>query len=508
MRFTVVLSAILVLQGCASGTRWSYTNQRADPAAAKAPLASFELTERPTKKSPDVLVLLALSGGGSRAAYFSARSMLALQNLDTPAGKFNVLDEVGLISSVSGGSLTAAYYACSYDPGDPNRPTGYRTWDDHTVSDLMGRDYIRRWLLNWFWPTNVARFWFTDFDRTDIMAQTFADNFFDRTHTGTDLRMRDLNPTRPHIVLNATVGSRTVDGDSISGAKAFGTVFTFTREDFESKLNSDIGDYELARAVMASATFPAVFNYMTLCDFAGPKDCRDDGAATYLHLFDGGNSDNLGLLSLKRALLSHEAQALRRYKRIVVILVDAYRESLGADPHDSDPRKAFSYLVDSNFIDSTDSLLEANRTRLLGEFFARKIADQKNAEQCIRDNLPSHACAADPSWKGPRPDEIQHLLDRKLFFFHVTFDAVGNKDLRKKLHAIPTSFVLEPDEMRAIDLAAWEIFAKPDRNTSADAPARCAAQIGEILRAPDSAAVSLNGNRWCGGAFAPRAKGR
>jgi len=508
MRSAVVLGALLLVQGCAVFQQGSYTNQRAHPSAAKAPLASFELTQRPTKKFPDVLVLLALSGGGSRAAYLSARSMLALQNLDTPVGKFNVLDEVGLISSVSGGSLTAAYYACSYDPGDPNRPTGYRTWDDHTLSDLMGRDYIRRWILNWFWPTNIVRFWFTDFDRTDIMAQTFADNFYDRTHSGTDLRMRDLNPTRPNLVLNATVGSRTVDGDSINGAKAFGTVFTFTREDFETKLKSDIGDYEVSRAVMASATFPAVFNYMTLCDFTGPKDCKDNDAATYLHLFDGGNSDNLGLLSIKRALLSNHGQALRRYKRIVVILVDAYRESLGANPRESDPRAAFSYLVDSNFIDSTDSLLEANRTRLLNEFFARTIADQQNARQCIRDNLPDDACVADPSWTGPNRTEIKTLLDQKLFFFHVAFDAVADETLRRKLHDIPTTFVLEPEQMHAIDQAVWEIFAKPGDTTSADAPARCAAQIGEILRAPDSAAVSLAGNRWCGGVFEPPARGR
>jgi hypothetical protein len=275
-------------------------------------------------------------------------------------------------------------------------------------------------------------------------------------------------------VLNATVGNRTYDETDADRAKVFGTVFTFTHEDFVAKLNSDIARYELARAVMASATFPAVFNFMTLRDFHTPPRCADDGAQCYIHLFDGGNADNLGLISIKRVLLSHHAASLRDYKRIVVVFVDAFRQSLGADARDADPRRALSYVVDTNFLDSTDALLESNRQRILEDFFARSIARHEKVEQCRRDNLPDHACVASPGWKGPSRGRLEAALKEKLFFFHITFDAVTDPKVRTGLHAIPTTFAF--------------------------APARdCVRRLGELIAAPEQTRPVLEGNAWCGG---------
>src|SRR5207247_9287681 len=118
------------------------------------------------------------------------------------------------------------------------------------------------------------------------------------------LRIADLNPARPSLVLNATIGSSSYREDDPARAKLLGTVFTFTHEDFAAKLNSDVADYELARAVMASATFPALFNYMTLRDFHEPPDYPDHVGVCYVDVFNGVNSDNLGLISIKRLLLS------------------------------------------------------------------------------------------------------------------------------------------------------------------------------------------------------------
>lgn len=53
---------------------------------------------------------LALSGGGYRAAAFHIGTLRALH-------KLNVLDKVDVISSVSGGSITAAYYVLNKDKG-------------------------------------------------------------------------------------------------------------------------------------------------------------------------------------------------------------------------------------------------------------------------------------------------------------------------------------------------------------------------------------------------------
>src|SRR5207245_11485042 len=104
-------------------------------------------------------------------------------------------------------------------------------------------------------------------------------------------------------------------------------------------------------------TFPAAFNYMTLRDFHEPPDCPDHGGVCYVHVFDGGNSDNLGLISIKRVLLSDRARATREYERIVVVFVAAFRRSPGVSPRSADPRGLLSYLIARNFLDPPASPL-------------------------------------------------------------------------------------------------------------------------------------------------------
>jgi len=295
-------------------------------------------------------------------------------------------------------------------------------------------------------------------------------------------------------VLNATIGSRSYDENDAVRAKVFGTVFTFTHEDFATKLNSEIAGYELARAVMASATFPAVFNFMTLRDLHLPPRCPDDREKCYIHVFDGGNADNLGLISIKRALLSNHAAPIRDYKRIVVVFVDAFRQSLGADAREADPRRALSYVVDTNFLDSTDSLLEGNRQRILEDFFARAIAGYEKVEQCRRDNLPDHACVASPAWKGPSRGRLTAALRDKMFFFHITFDAVTDPKVRDALHAIPTTFAFAPGEMETIEKGVANIFGD-QQNAAHD----CVRRLGELIAAPEHTRPVLEGNTWCGG---------
>ena len=274
------LSPLLILLSACSTTN-SHTNLKST--VTPGPPIKTRLAIDDSRSRDGTLFILALSGGGSRAAYLSTRVMFRLQNLYAADG-LDMLSRVDAISSVSGGSLPAAYYAISTDPGEP-RLHG-RVWEEQRVGRLMRKNYIARWFGNWFWPYNIGRFWFTAYDRTDIMAQTFADNLFDDASSGRDLTLADINPERPWLVLNATNGTE----------GRFGEPFTFTGEDF-ARLGSDAASYELSRAVMATATFPAVFNYMTLRNYAA-----GDGGAEYIHVFDGGNYDNLGLKSVLRML--------------------------------------------------------------------------------------------------------------------------------------------------------------------------------------------------------------
>lgn len=404
----LLFASTILLTGCGTfGEMNAATNKSAIAAPqGKSNLkTSFDITtDRGSHKK--TLVLLALSGGGSRAAYWSGSVMLALEKVYKD-DNLNLLKEVDLISSVSGGSLPAAYYAISQDTGSVDKAPSNRDWDDATVKDLMSRSYITRWFGNWFWPSNILRYWFTSYDRSDIMASTLADNLYDTYITGFDLNVSDINPERPYLILNATNGS----------TDHFGEVFTFTTDQFKD-ICSDLGSYDLSRAVMATASFPAVFNYMTLQNYREGNECKaHTEKPRYVHVFDGGNSDNLGLASVRKAIDLNK----NRYDRIVVILVDAYTTSRGVSADVPDARNFLDYAVDFNFVDSSDSLLKIVRDRSIKEM-----------------------------------DETLSSFDHsKVTFYRIGFDDVKTADavLYYRLNKIATNFKIDDDQKKSIDRA-------------------------------------------------------
>jgi len=417
--------------------------------------------------NPKVLFFLAMSGGGSRAAYFSAATMLQLQ---TVFKDVDLLAEVDVMSSVSGGSLPAAYYAVSRDEtltfggilrqsmptigaAAPRRSSErLRLWNDPTVRELMSRDYLIRSTFNWFWPTNLVAYWLTAYDRSDIMAKTLEDNLYDTPILGEPLTFAELNPQRPYLILNATSATEQAKEDDFS----FGSVFTFTQEDFADRLNSDIRDFPVARAVQASAAFPAVFANVSLRDFRRNDDpeCKNGYAnrkddlcdPLYLHVFDGGNSDNLGLRSVKRVLFELErSRQLGEYEKVIVLLVDAFTKPKGAKRSDFDPRTPVGRLVDPNLSDAVDSLLQANRASLLGEFRRATLGWANECGVASVRHLPAALC---DHLNERRDSDVLDLRD-KLVFYHFSFESAP-PDLKRKLDLIPTSFAIEDDDVKAI----------------------------------------------------------
>lgn len=489
------LIAITCLAGCAS---FSHTNTPLRSDAERGSRATFQIEA--DRGNHNVLVILALSGGGSRAAYFSAATMLRLQEVF--ADEIDLLQEVDVISAVSGGSLPAAYYAISRDKyprakvsGEtdfskfkesianleydsvtkilslngpitkPQRDTlllaasnrqdqekvcrlwqqyqvkSKRIWDSETTKAIMSQDYVGRWIGNWFWPSNIARYWFTAYDRSDIMAQTLADGLYDVQLTGKDLTFGDLSPERPYLILNATNGTEKVDRDE----PAFGTVFTFTEDDFEKKVKSNIHNYSLARGVTASASFPVVFNFMTLRnyhDYSGKK--------RYLHVFDGGNADNLGLISAKRVILTNMLHDSERFKKIIVISVDAFTAPKGIDRNKYDARGFLSYIADFNLLDSIDTLLKGNRSNLLGEFESHHFNIDKDCKRGA-ENLPPEICQNKETLIR-KMGELSH----KLVFHHIEFAGTREQD---KLQKIPTDFKISEEHMRLLDDAVQELVS-------------------------------------------------
>jgi hypothetical protein len=129
-RIGLWLACGLVLAGCASSTAYRVT--RSD-------------VIRPCETSvrdDDLLVGVALSGGGSRAALFGAAGLEALAGLRTADG-VSVIDKISHLSSVSGGSIAASYYALK-KPGrdvkvlnaDGTLSEAYRTFFEKYRADL------------------------------------------------------------------------------------------------------------------------------------------------------------------------------------------------------------------------------------------------------------------------------------------------------------------------------------------------------------------------------------
>src|SRR5438046_1679717 len=97
----LVAAAVGGLAGCAAPVFNPATNE---PLSASTPLNMGARTDFMRENS----IVLSLSGGGLRAAAFAHGVLTALESVKTAGG--DLLDDVALISSVSGSSLTAAYY--------------------------------------------------------------------------------------------------------------------------------------------------------------------------------------------------------------------------------------------------------------------------------------------------------------------------------------------------------------------------------------------------------------
>ncbi|HEY1628563.1 MAG TPA: patatin-like phospholipase family protein, partial [Tepidisphaeraceae bacterium] len=285
------MAAAFFLVGC------THTNVRLNRAqvplelrvhnTTRATLSAVLVPEAPNNDG--YFVGLALSGGGSRSANFSAACMFELE-------KLGILQRVDYISSVSGGSLTAAYYCLSakeWNPGEVQKRLTHPFASDVIFTALM--------------PWNTLALIVTPWNRSDILADSFNRVLY--SHDGRMATFADLRADRPRLLINAT--------DLESGSK-----FIFCNEDFDD-LNSDLSKYPVAYAVAASAAVPVLLHQVTLHDYS-------TAFLRYRHLIDGGINDNLGVTTLVEAYTAQVEQAKQTHQPdpyphgLILIVVDAH----------------------------------------------------------------------------------------------------------------------------------------------------------------------------------------
>jgi NTE family protein len=376
----------------------------------------------------DSVVLLAFSGGGTRAAALSygvmqeLRDTVYLQNGEEK----RVLDEVDSISSVSGGSFTAAYYGL-------NRDGLFETFE----RDFLRESIQRRLILQMLNPAHWMRSLFSGFDRTEMAVSYYDKNIF-RGATFDDLTKNG----RPYIDINAT--------DLTTGLR-----FTFTQERFDL-LCTDLGSFPVARAVTASSAVPVVFptvvleNHADQCDIdqsvswqrlneletegeaqgemlEGLKSYRNVEERRYIHLVDGGISDNLGLRAITDRMEVLEDQALAELAtvgvdNVLIILVNAavqaenFIEETPEKPSTATTMSAFSNVQMQRYNQETQDRL------------SRIVAD-----------LEERSAAAG------------HAID--VFYSEVSFDHVQSAEINRFFNNMPTTLELDDEEVDRLILA-------------------------------------------------------
>ncbi|MCX7109894.1 MAG: patatin-like phospholipase family protein [Proteobacteria bacterium] len=288
------LIPLLFLQGCSA----IYKPQNQGITAIDN-AKGYRLVDSRSGDYGDHLIFLAFSGGGTRAAALSYGVLQELRDtqLDARNHRVRLLDEVDSISSVSGGSFTAAYYGLFGD----------KTFSDY--ENVFLRQSIQGTLIRKLF--NPAYWWrslFTGFDRTEMAIEYYNSHIFEGK-TFADFQLNH----GPHIEINAT---------DLGSANRFAFIQVYF-----DLICSDLSALSVARAVTASSAVPVAFptvvlkNYTGDCDvnqsnlvrFLDKQDAKNPSirdlkeqvnsytnrkAHPYIHLVDGGVADNLGLRAL------------------------------------------------------------------------------------------------------------------------------------------------------------------------------------------------------------------
>ncbi|HTS94421.1 MAG TPA: patatin-like phospholipase family protein [Stellaceae bacterium] len=439
-----VLTTVALVGGCASLTVEDTVALKPDqlnpPGSERISKGGYRLASLSSvaEGAPDMLILVGMSGGGKRSAAFAYGALKGMRefSVPTPSGARPLLGEVDAISGVSGGSFPAAYYGLYREAAFGKFETDF-LYDD-TESYIFGI-YLLPW--NWTWladPTvGTNDFMERVYDRTMFHGATFA-----------DLQKRG----RPLIAIDATDLS-------------YGTPFLFTQENFDL-ICSDLEVFPVARAVAASNGFPGLFSPVTLTNRAAQCGGRkpgwllrvtpgqradplsrigvqsifaerylDEKQTTYVHLVDGGVSDNLALRASGTAMeeVSQSTSAiagsrLLNIRRILVISIDGQ----GAQDSSVARRQAVGGIMSLFGLVSGAQIDRYNFETLT------TVVEQINR---LTVALKKARCGTAPAIDGIACDDVKGTL------VHISLSGMEPGPEKDKLLAIPTGLTIQREDV-------------------------------------------------------------
>jgi NTE family protein len=451
-----IVAGILLLGGCA-------TRPINPPITQTDPNTGYRYQVREQHfKDKDNLVILAFSGGGTRAAAFSYGVLEFLRRTEIVGPKGNrgrLLDEVDVITGVSGGSFTALAYGLYGDKL-------FADYEKNFLKRNVQGELISR-LLN---PTNWGNLASASWGRSELAAQFYDEILF---HGAT---FADLDRGNgPMILASAT--------DISSGSR-----FVFNQTIFDV-LCSDLNAVPLSRAAAASSAVPVVLSSVTISNYGGTcnetnppwvkfftdstnpprpaaraireikeaESYADSVHRPYLHLVDGGISDNVGMRGVLDALQILEAlhdigqpTPLDKVRRIIVFAVNSLSSPPTTWDESEKPPGTVDILLKASGVPIDHYSFEA--VELLKDTAARW-----QTMRLIRDSA---------AFKANTDAAVASALrvpNAEVYAIDVSFPALKDKAELDYLNQQPTSFALPAeavDRLRAA--AATIILASPE----------------------------------------------
>lgn len=436
-RLSVLFSAValMALMGCAHYNE----NPPIESIDLKSGYRYSVVRNQPAEDKP--FVLLAFSGGGTRAAALAFGLMEELRSIEYTAkggAKHRLLDDVEIISSVSGGSFTSSYYALFPDRFFSEFPDRflYRNIQGELVTKLFNP-------YNWF------RLLSPEFSRIDMADEYYNEAVFEGKTFG-DLLKRPRG-SAPFLVLNATDISITHR-------------FEFTQDQFDL-LCSDLSKVSVSRAVAASSNFPVAFAPMTM-NIYNKKPCGPlpgwidpalsgarnpdrryfearsaasyrDPNRSYAHLLDGGLSDNLGLRGPYQAVTTTDSawsiltQAnLSQLGRLIVIAANAKTTKHNEWDRTSSPPGISAVLGVTMGGPMDDVSLDS--VQMTGDHFRQMKQLSRTVDSC--NKVLARNC--------PSAKPVDNPIVTDFTFAELSFDRIQDDRLRRCMQELPTSFSL------------------------------------------------------------------
>jgi NTE family protein len=448
---SLVVASLLLLAGCATRPvnppLLQYDATKPD---------QFERLERKRGNHQD-LIILAFSGGGTRAAAFSYGVLEALRRIEivTKSGsKVRLLDEVDVITGISGGSFTALAYGLY----------GEKLFDDYDTRFLK-RDVQGELIARALNPLNWGALSSTGWGQSELAAQLYDEILF---HAAT---FADLDRVAgPAIAVSATelsTGSRVV----------------FLPQNFDV-MCADLGSIRLSRAAAASSAVPVLLSPITINNYGGTcgyhepawlrpftdaakpprpagrilkrqqelRELDDAVEDRYFHLVDGAVSDNLGLRGVLDFIETFEAlheagqpTPLDHVRRIIIFVVNSTATPSNEWSTSEDAPGTLATLTKAAGVPVDRYAGES--VELLKDIDARWAALRR-----IRD---SAAFAKD---KDPALAYLSNAPNADIYAIEVSFQALKDKAERDYLNQLPTSFVLPDDAVDRVRAAAATII--------------------------------------------------